>query len=204
MVLSKRADKLYLNAIMHSKLIWRLLLCLLQKYTNVCPVYFSNCIFSDRRHNTNHKLLLLTPARLFAFLLHYNERMMVPFIIKQQYEGKNIWFEPRRTRVCIRESVCFVYGNDALLIGRVGYLSRSLQRDSITLQPSDRPHFRPLPLSSFYLEERKWKDGILRSPHCLVQEGGHRHFFEVFSRQMRMLQFINLRPERNLPRLYGL
>lgn len=116
MVLSKRADKLYLNAIMHSKLIWRLLLCLLQKCTNVCPVYFSNCIFSDRRHNSNHKLLLLTPARLFAFLLHYNERMMVPFIIKQQNErGKKIWFEPRRTRVCVRTCVCFVYGNALFL-----------------------------------------------------------------------------------------
>lgn len=131
--------------------------------------------------------------------------MKVWFIIKQQYErgGKKSDLN-HGARVCVRACVCFVYGNSALLIGRVGYLSRSLQRDSITLQPSDRPHFRPLPLSSFYLEERKWKDGILHSPHCLAQEGGRGHFFEVFSRQMRMLQFINLRPERNLPRLYGL
>lgn len=59
--------------------------------------------------------------------------------------------------------VFFVYGNDYLLIGRVGYLNRFslwLSKGTQPLLPSDKPHFRPLPLSSFYLEERKWKDAI--------------------------------------------
>lgn len=60
----------------------------------------------------------------------------------------------KRNQIC--GSFFPVYGDDGLLIGGEGYLSRSSPwLRPRWLQPSDRPRSRPPPLSSFYLEERK-------------------------------------------------
>lgn len=162
-------------------------------------------LFSHRRHNSNHKLLLLTPAGLFAFLLHYNKSMMVPFIIKQQYERRKKSDLNHSARMCAYAHVCVLSMEMTLFLSAELVIWADPCKGTLSLcSPAIGLTFVLSHSHLFIWKKRKWKDGILRSPHCLAQEGGRGHFFEVFSREMRMLQFINLRPERNLPRLYGL
>lgn len=160
-------------------------------------------LFSDRRHNSNLKLLLLTPAGLFAFLLHYNESMI--------HHKTTIWERKKKSdlnhgaRVCAYAHVCVLSMEMTLFLSAELVIWADPCKGTLSLcSPAIGLTFVLSHSHLFIWKKRKWKDGILRSPRCLAQEGGRGHFFEVFSRQMRMLQFINLRPERNLPRLYGL
>lgn len=152
-------------------------------------------LFSHRRHNSNHKLLLLTPAGLFAFLLHYNESMMVPFVIKQQYERGKKSDLNHCARVCVQWFKCVLSMEMTLFLSAELVIWADPCKGTLSLcSPAIGLTFVLSHSHLFIWKKRKWKDGILRSPHCLAQEGGRGHFFEVFSRQMRMLQFINLRP----------